>query len=73
MNGQIQKLIKQATTIHYSGPGEIQELDPEKFAELIVRECCQALWTEECHTSDLALEEFKRNTARIRQQLGVEE
>jgi hypothetical protein len=35
----IQKLIKKSTTIHYSGPGEIEEFDKEKFAELLVREC----------------------------------
>jgi hypothetical protein len=28
----------------------------EKFAELIVRECCLALWTEECHTIELAFD-----------------
>jgi hypothetical protein len=41
MNERIKELIKQATTIHYSGPGEIQELNPEKFAELIVAECIE--------------------------------
>jgi len=45
----------------------------EKFAELIVRECASSLWTEECHTSDLALEEFERNSAKIKQHFGVEE
>jgi hypothetical protein len=43
MNKQISKLIKQATTIRYSGPGEIEEFDKEKFAELIVRECAQLI------------------------------
>ena len=41
MNERIKKLKQQATTIHYSGLGEIDELDAEKFAELIVRECAQ--------------------------------
>ena len=45
----------------------------EKFAELIVRECAKSLWTEECHNSDLALEEFERNSAKIREHFGVEE
>lgn len=35
----IQKLIKKATTIIYSGPGEIEEFDKEKFAELLIQEC----------------------------------
>jgi hypothetical protein len=47
--------------------------DLEKFAELIVRECANSLWTEECYTSDLALEEFERNSAKIKEHFGVEE
>jgi hypothetical protein len=49
------------------------ELFVEKFAELIVRECAKSLWTEECHNSDLALEEFERNSAKIKEHFGVEE
>ena len=44
----------------------------EKFAELIVRECIKSLWTEECHTSDLAVEEYNRNSKKIKQHFGVE-
>ena len=47
--------------------------DLEKFAELIVKECAKSLWTEECHTSDLALEEFERNSAKIKEHFGVKE
>jgi hypothetical protein len=47
--------------------------DVEKFAELIVKECIKSLWTEECHTSDLALEEYNRNSKKIKQHFGVEE
>jgi hypothetical protein len=42
MNERIQQLIKQATTIRYSGPGEIEEFDKELFAELIVKMCADA-------------------------------
>ena len=45
----------------------------KKFAELIVRECAKTLWTEECHTSDLAVEEYNRNSRKITQHFGVEE
>jgi hypothetical protein len=45
----------------------------KRYAELIVKECCQALWTQECHTSDLAVEELKRNTTRIKEHFGVKE
>ena len=44
----------------------------EKYAELIVRECCLALWTEECHTSDLAFDEVKRNATRIKEHFGID-
>ena len=45
----------------------------EKFAELIIKQCAKSLWTEECYTSDLALEEFERNSAKIKEHFGVEE
>jgi len=44
----------------------------QKFAELIVRECCLALWTEECHTSDLAFDEVKRNSKKIKEHFGID-
>jgi hypothetical protein len=44
----------------------------QKFAELIVRECCLALWTEECHTSDLAFDEVKRNATKIKEHFGID-
>jgi hypothetical protein len=44
----------------------------QKFAELIVRECCLALWTEECHTSGLAFDEVKRNATRIKEHFGID-
>jgi hypothetical protein len=44
----------------------------EVFAELIVRECCLALWTEECHSSDLAFDEVKRNATRIKEHFGID-
>jgi len=43
------------------------------FAELIIKECAESLWTEECYNSDLALEEFERNSAKIKKHFGVEE
>ena len=45
----------------------------EKLTELIVKECVTALWTDECVYSDLALEEFEKNSAKIEQHFGVEE
>jgi len=45
----------------------------EYFAELIVRECVESLWTEECYTSDLALKEFLKNSKKINLHFGVEQ
>ena len=39
MNPRILELKKLATTTRYTGCGEIDELNLEKFAELIVAEC----------------------------------
>ena len=50
-----------------------QKLDVAKFAELIVRECMESLWTEECHTSDLAAEDYNRNCRKIKQHFGIGE
>ena len=79
MNERIKRLAEQAQ--EYAG----QQIDEganwddapiyytEKLAELIVRECAKSLWTEECHNSDLALEEFERNSAKIKEHFGVKE
>jgi Txe/YoeB family toxin of Txe-Axe toxin-antitoxin module len=73
MNERIKKLIKQATTIRYSGPGEIQELNPEKFAELLLEEFSKQVQIE----GRFGLER-EQNLIRIcckkaKKQFGVEE
>ena len=77
MNERIHELWSQAGGHYNSGNQhtwpEYTITDPAKFAELIVRECCLALWTEECHSSDLAFDEVKRNATRIKEHFGVEE
>ena len=79
MNERIKELAVQArqyawvNETHWSANAEREALFEEKFAELIVRECAKSLWTEECHNSDLALEEFERNSAKIKEHFGVEE
>jgi hypothetical protein len=70
MNDRIKELMQQAGT---DTSGKWMGVDhAEKFAELIVRECCLALWTEECHTSDLAFDEVKRNATRIKEHFGID-
>ena len=75
MNERIRELLKQATkeVDPYDRVWVFSKVDQAKFAELIVRECTESLWTEECYNSDLALEEFERNSAKIKKHFGVEE
>ena len=47
MSERIKQLMTQASTIRYSGFGETEILDPEKFAELIIQECCDVLYDNE--------------------------
>jgi len=47
--------------------------DLEKFAELLVRKCANVFWSEECNVSDLAYEEYYRNSMKVKQHFGVEE
>jgi hypothetical protein len=67
MNERI-KQLKQQAGIDYNPDQEGLDL----FAELIVRECCLALWTGECHTSDLAFDEVRRNATRIKEHFGID-
>jgi len=69
MNEHTQKLLEQAT---YYILG-VRLVDQKKFAELIVKECANVFWSEDCNTSDLALEEYTRNSKKIKQHFGVEE
>ena len=69
MNERIKELAEQATVTR----GRMRVVDIEKFAELIVQECAELLWTEECYNSDLALEEFEKNSKKIKEHFGVEE
>ena len=74
MNTRINDLIKQSyVTIRTPSGEESTYFSQEKFAELIIRECAESLWTEECYNSDLALEEFEKNSKKIREHFGVEE
>jgi hypothetical protein len=79
MNKRIKELAEQArkyaweNETHWSAIAEREALFEEKFAELIVKECAKSLWTEECHTSDLASEEYTRGSNKIKKHFGVEE
>lgn len=38
MNQRIKELLRQSTTVYFHGMGEIDEVDQEKFAELLIKE-----------------------------------
>ena len=69
-NERIRELLEQVGVKYVTMPDDTVY---EKFAELIVRECIWALWTEECRTSDLASEEYTRGSKKIKEHFGVEE
>lgn len=52
---------------------DVSKVRLDKFTELIVKECMESLWTEECHTSDLAAEDYNRNCSKIKQHFGIGE
>jgi hypothetical protein len=72
MNERIQQLAEQAGMNIVDDKFSTYGKFAKKFAELIVAECCLALWTEECNTSDLAFDEVKRNATRIKEHFGVD-
>ena len=74
MNERTKELERQATeTVKcgLNGTSTAESFNRKKFAELIVRVCAKSLWTEECRNSDLALEEFEKNSKKILEHFGV--
>ena len=72
-----QKLIDQL--LHKAGARfgaegtDYSDFTSSKFAQLMVEEACQAFWSEACNMSDLAYEDYHRNSKKIRQHFGVKE
>jgi hypothetical protein len=71
MNNRIKKLAKDAKTLMFIRPDLDDEIMFEKFGELVIKECIQSLWTEECYVSDLAIEDFNRNQKKIKEHFGM--
>jgi len=68
MNEQIKEMAKLAQMrAEWMTPQGLEWFDnfKQEFAKLIVKECAKSLWTEECRSSDLALEEFEKNSKKI--------
>ena len=66
MNNRMKELMIQAG---YPAPELASRA--QKLTELIVLDCCQALWTNECHVSDLAYDEYHRSVKKIKEHFGV--
>ena len=74
MNELIERLAEQCYEHDQSWTGVGQRIfNKEKFAHLIVKESVKALWTEDCHVSDLAIIDFNEKKRKIYTQLGIEE
>jgi hypothetical protein len=73
MNEQIQKLAEQAGIYKLNLSDETEYWIMEKFAELIIQEAGEAFWSDACHVSDLAYEEYSRNSKKIKEHFGVEQ
>ena len=70
MNEQIEKIYGEACI----AAGNLDERDfCEHFAKLIIRESVKALWTEDCHVSDLAIIDFNEKKRKIYEHMGVTE
>ena len=62
MNARIQELAEQCTVSCIDGRGvELNEIDVEKFAELIVRECCDIFVELRTRPADLAVKDVKKH------------
>ena len=65
MNPQIKELIEKATTVRYSGLGEVEEFDREKFAHLLIKKA-----------ADIATNRYQRlmdGGKAIKEHFGVSE
>ena len=54
------------------GVGHWDMPECKKFAELIIQEAGEAFWSEACHVSDLAYEEYYRNSKKVKRHFGIE-
>jgi hypothetical protein len=57
------------TNLNYDELWALQEY----FGKLIVKECVNALWTEDCHVSDLAIIDFNEKKRKIYERMGITE
>ena len=70
MNEKIKELAEKCGSWNHCGN---IRFDWEEFYELIVKESVKALWTEDCHVSDLAIIDFNEKKRKIFKHMGVTE
>ena len=73
MNERIRELAKQAAAVEDGCSYEWDSPFTEKLVKMVVQECVKALWTEDCHVSDLAIIDFNEKKRKIYTRLGIEE
>ena len=80
MNERIKELARQAreyaSVMHTKSHivlTVMQDTFEERFVELIVKESVKALWTEDCHVSDLAIINFNEKKRKIFKHMGITE
>jgi hypothetical protein len=72
MNERIKKLKEQATSYTWNGNDVTEELDEQKFAELIVKECVGILEPKSRYMGE-GPEVLKDKIRQIKKHFGVEE
>jgi hypothetical protein len=73
MNERIKKLKEQATSYTWNGNDVTEELDQEKFAELIVGECMEVASPNYMSTPEDSVYYVEQAINRIAEHFGVEE
>jgi hypothetical protein len=72
MNERIKQLAEQCTDYVYGEGGSYEMFDKEKFAELIVEECCKRLGEETIRHDGYGYNQHELYN-RLRKHFGVEE
>ena len=73
MNERIKKLKEQATSYTWNGNDVTEELDEQKFAELIVRECMEVASPNYMGTPEDSVYYVEQAINRIAKHFGVKE
>ena len=71
MNERIKQLAEQATSYTWNGNDVTEELDEQKFAELIVEECIREIGYKSVELLDIDF--YPHYQERLKKYFGVEE